>query len=479
MEPGTPCGRYLLKSDVAEVLDALVWAIQESNSLHRILITCRYEFQSDWMAHFYVQGLDAFRKSDLTKKLRQLEHFNSGKVDKHLIDRALRLADGNPRLVEYLNENVLSQADVETKLNQLETSAEDWKGRIVWSDLYAQIDQPLTNVLSRCLVFELPVPMATLEAVCQSLSGYQEQLHRAIALGLIEVSADMEASARTYRVSRILPHIFPGIQLPEVSAIYRLYQTAHDALHQLWGHHGNKSEEQWREVFRLKFANLDNSERFRQGFSQMLAVQYNAEADRAFEEELRLRKAELSNENLCGQLKEFFRLEDWRQADEETAWLFYIVMVLQGYRHWDELLFLEFPSTILNEIDQLWVSYSQNRFGFSVQKCIWEGVGGTPNSEVEAWERFGEHVGWYVSNHWIDYPTLPVTPHELQEGSLPALLYTRNTRSFSVIAGEKCGGGFGLREKWSVKITFYNDKGQVGPAYWEKGFLSRQDLSRN
>jgi CHAT domain-containing protein len=477
-----PCGgHYLLKPDVAEVLEALVWAVQESNSPHRILITCRYEIQSDRIAHFYVQGLDALRKSDLTKKLRQLEHFNSGKMDKHLIERALRLADGNPRLLEDLNEKVLSQLDAETKLNQLETSADDWRGRIVWPDLYAQIDQPLANVLSRCLVFELPVPMVALEAVCGSLTGYQEQLHRAIALGLIEVSADVEVSARVYRVSRILPHIFPGIQLPEASVVYGLYQTAHDALHRLWGHHGNESEEQWRELFRLKFANWDNPERFRQGFSQMLAVQYNAEADRAFEEELRLRKAELSNENLCGQLEEYFRLENWRQADEETAWLFYIVMVLQEYRDWDELLFREIHSTILNEIDQLWVSYSQNRFGFSVQKCIWEGMGGTPNSGVETWEQFGEKVGWYVSNHWVDYHTLPVTPCELQEGSLPALLYTRKTHSFSLIAGEKYGGGFGLREKWSVKITFSNDKGQLGPqlVYWEKGFLSCQDLSCN
>ena len=128
-------GRYLLKPDVAEVLDALIWAIQESNSSHRILITCRYEIQSDRMAHFYAQGLDAFRKSDLTKKLRQLEHFNSGKVDKHLIDRALQLADGNPRLLEYLNEEVLSQPDIETKLHQLEASADDWKGRIVLARL--------------------------------------------------------------------------------------------------------------------------------------------------------------------------------------------------------------------------------------------------------------------------------------------------------------------------------------------------------
>ena len=121
-----------------------------------------------------------------------------------------------------------------------------------WPDLYEQIDQPLAKVLSRCLVFELPVPMAALEAVCESLSGYQEQLHRAMQLGLIEVSAEVEESKRVYRVSRILSHIFPGIQLPEIPAVYALYQSAHDALHRPWGHRDNHNEEQWRETVPAK-----------------------------------------------------------------------------------------------------------------------------------------------------------------------------------------------------------------------------------
>jgi GUN4-like/CHAT domain/AAA ATPase domain len=417
-------GRYLLRPDVAKVLDALVWAIQESNSLHRILITCRYEIQSDRMAHFYVQGLDAFRKSDLTKKLRQLEHFSSGKVEEHLIHRALRLADGNPRLLEYLNEEVLSQPDAETKLHQLETNAEDWKGRIVWQDLYAQIDPPLAKVLSRCLVFELPVPMVALESVCESLSGYREQLHRASELGLMEVSAEVKESSRVYRVSRILPHIFPGIQLPEAPDVYTVYQTAHDTLHRLWGHQDNENEEQWRELFRLRFANRDNPERFRQGFSQMLAVQYNYKADEAFEAKLRLVKAELSDQNLCGQLEEYLRQENWQQADEETAWLFYLVMVMQGYRNWQEL-FNNFPSVILNDIDQLWVTYSKGRFGFSIQKRIWEKVGGaSASNKADTWEIFGVKVGWYMWNDWRTYDTLSFVLESSPKGNLPALPYT-------------------------------------------------------
>ena len=228
-------GRYILKPEVAEVLNALVWAIQEAESESRIIITCRYEFQSELLQEFWVQGLDGFRKSDLQKKLNSLEHFKFDKIDKNLIERALNLADGNPRLLEFLNDEVLSQANIEEKLNQLETHPEDWKGKIIWSELYEQIDKPLEKILSHCLVFEIPVPREALEAVCESLSDYTEQLERAIELGLIEVSSEIEESERVYRVSRILPQIFPSIQLPEESKNYEPYRKGSEKLYEFWG----------------------------------------------------------------------------------------------------------------------------------------------------------------------------------------------------------------------------------------------------
>ena len=40
-------GRYVLKAGVADILSDLVWAIQEAGCNHRLIITCRYEFQSE------------------------------------------------------------------------------------------------------------------------------------------------------------------------------------------------------------------------------------------------------------------------------------------------------------------------------------------------------------------------------------------------------------------------------------------------
>ena len=450
-------GRYLLKSNVAEVLDALVWAIQESNSSHRLLITCRYKIQSDLMAHFYVQGLDAFRKSDLTKKLRQLEHFKSGTIEPHLIDRALHLADGNPRLLEILNEQVLSQVNVEEKLNYFEANTDEWKVKIVWPDLHNQIDKPLAKLLSRYLVFDLPVPMVAMEEVCASLSGYAEQLHQAIELGLIEVSAEAEESDRSYRVFRYLTRLFTDIQLPEAPAVYGLYKTAHEALYKLWGYRENHSKEQWQEVFRLLLANKENPERFREGFFKMLRLQPNSESDEILESELRRLKAELPQRNLWIKLEEHLCHEEWRQADEETAWIFYLVMIQHKYKHWSEL-FQKFPSDILKEINSLWIAYSKGHFGFSVQKRIWESLGGR-RGDLDAWESFGEQLGWRSQCGWLDYNNLSFTTNA-KEGSLPALWVTR----VSIPENLKMWGWAGMAKNSHhplLRLSRYDASGEI------------------
>lgn len=134
-------GRYILKTQVAEILRSLVWAIKDNNANDRIIITCRYDFESDLDECFYKQPLESFRKSDLQKKLSRLTAFNSEEIDPNLIDRAKKLSGGNPRLLEWLNDEILLRADAEIQLTQLEANSQDWRGKIVWEELYQQIDK--------------------------------------------------------------------------------------------------------------------------------------------------------------------------------------------------------------------------------------------------------------------------------------------------------------------------------------------------
>ncbi|MDZ7957068.1 MAG: GUN4 domain-containing protein [Aulosira sp. DedQUE10] len=437
-------GRYILKTQVAEILKSLVWAIKENNADNRIIITCRYDFESDLDELFYKQPLESFRKSDLQKKLRRLKAFNSEEISLNLIERAKILADGNPRLLEWLNDEVLLGEDAETKLTQLEANPTEWQGRIIWEELYEQLDQDIERILSRCLVFEIPVPMTALSAVCESTSDYKKQLSRAIELGLIEVSPEPEESNRLYRVSRIIPHIIPNIRLPEAPEVYCLYQKAHEQLHQLWGNKENRSEEKWQEIFRLKFANKQNPQRFRQGFSQMLVVEYNLYADSAFKGELRKCSDDLVNGGLCTQLKEYLQQEQWKEADEETAWIFYQVMVKQvilkeNYKDWEDLL-NNFPCEILKEINRLWLENSNNKFGISIQSEIYHLLGGTQQYKQEVWEQFCDRVGWRKGDSYQSYNEIvPITDmtHGDHLGMLPILIYARYSwwcgRSFPFI----------------------------------------------
>lgn len=74
-----------------------------------------------------------------------------------------------------------------------------------------------------------------------------------------------------------------------------------------------------------------------------------------------------------------------------------------------------FPCEDLLMIDQLWVKYSNGRFGFSVQKRIYQSLGGSSefDKEVltrikaserdhEVWKRFGDTVGWRKNRDWVE-----------------------------------------------------------------------------
>ncbi|MGI8502751.1 MAG: GUN4 domain-containing protein [Hassallia sp.] len=101
-------------------------------------------------------------------------------------------------------------------------------------------------------------------------------------------------------------------------------------------------------------------------------------------------------------LRDLLAAKNWKEADEET----YRVMIQavgkkQGdYFTSNELL--NFPCTDLRTIDHLWVKYSNGHFGFSVQKEIYLSVGGKTDGTYneQAWDKFGDRVGWREMNQW-------------------------------------------------------------------------------
>ncbi|WP_430015455.1 CHAT domain-containing protein [Microcystis protocystis FBCC-A270] len=399
---------YILKAGVAPLLQALVWAIQETNYYHRLIITSRYTFKSPLLEEFYhLESLPSFKykESDLEKKLRRLEHFSSGKIDKSYIERALNLADGNPRLLEWLNNEVLSSGDIDAKLQSFENGSDvTWRDKIVWRlEEKPQLltDEALEKVVSNCLIYEIPVPLAALEAVCQSVPNYQKKLQQAQDKGLIEVIHNDDRET-LYRASHI-KHINPHIELPkDASKLSDLEKTAAKVLTELWGNKENENEERWREIFRLAFAETENPDRFREQFDKMISVQYNREADRAYEKELRKQREHLiaNQEQIYQKLEEYLEQQDWKKSDYETAFIMYQWMVIENYDDFYDL-FSQVSLEVINEIDRLWMDYSAGKFGIKGQAKIYRDLEGTKSYNEEVWNSFGDLIGWTAGGKWL------------------------------------------------------------------------------
>ncbi|WP_146141100.1 GUN4 domain-containing protein [Stenomitos frigidus] len=97
--------------------------------------------------------------------------------------------------------------------------------------------------------------------------------------------------------------------------------------------------------------------------------------------------------------------KQWQMADQETR----VVMLERYGLGVDEPLQANqlrgFPCKDLRTIDQLWMKYSQGRFGFSVQKAIWQKYDRLYWNKSDVWCAFADRVGWrthnlLVDNHW-------------------------------------------------------------------------------
>ncbi|MGK7938892.1 MAG: GUN4 domain-containing protein [Crocosphaera sp.] len=94
-------------------------------------------------------------------------------------------------------------------------------------------------------------------------------------------------------------------------------------------------------------------------------------------------------------LEQLLKNQQFKDADQET----YRLMIETVGKEFGELFdpedFDTFPCEDLRTIDQLWVKYSNGKFGFSVQKKIYmDELGGTRQYNEKIWDEFCDRVGW-------------------------------------------------------------------------------------
>ncbi|MBK1988405.1 GUN4 domain-containing protein [Sphaerospermopsis aphanizomenoides BCCUSP55] len=100
-------------------------------------------------------------------------------------------------------------------------------------------------------------------------------------------------------------------------------------------------------------------------------------------------------------LRDFLAAGMWKYADEETKRVMLLVAEREEKGWLDNESVDKFPCEDLRTIDQLWVKYSNGKFGFSVQKRIYQSLGGTRDDNREVWKKFGEEVGWRKGGEWL------------------------------------------------------------------------------
>ncbi|XZN97293.1 MAG: GUN4 domain-containing protein [Microcoleus sp.] len=156
-------------------------------------------------------------------------------------------------------------------------------------------------------------------------------------------------------------------------------------------------------------------------------------------------------------LRNLLAAKKWQEADEETARVMLKVAGREKEGWLDTESIDNFPCEDLRTIDQLWVKYSNGRFGFSVQKRIYKSLGGTRDYDKKVWFAFGEKVGWRKNNKWLYYKDLTFS-EKAPEAHLP------------VGGGVFVLGGGGLG--WLGVLVGCGGLGLV----WVGCFLSRRDL---
>lgn len=114
--------------------------------------------------------------------------------------------------------------------------------------------------------------------------------------------------------------------------------------------------------------------------------------------------------------------QQWRQANEKTTELI-LQATGRAKQGWIP------PETLkkiscwdLKTIDDLWREYSNNRFGFSVQFPYFIETGNRPGRlvDVEAYQRFGDRVGWRRNGDWVVFKEDLNFNLDAPSGHLPA-----------------------------------------------------------
>ena len=122
-------------------------------------------------------------------------------------------------------------------------------------------------------------------------------------------------------------------------------------------------------------------------------------------------------------VQQLLAVQDFQAADRMTLQkMCEVAGATSVQRKW--LYFTEienFPLSDLQTINNLWLVYSEGKFGFSVQREIWLGLG-------KNWDSLWAKIGWKSGNTWTRYPNEFTWDLSAPRGHLPLSNQLRGVR---------------------------------------------------
>ncbi|MCP4693555.1 MAG: tetratricopeptide repeat protein, partial [Desulfobacterales bacterium] len=253
-------GPPIISSSARSILSALIDAARvKADSPHLLLITSRFMLEEDMARFFIHEQLVGMPEGDVKKKVSRLENEEAGasvpnEIAAELRSRAISMADGNPRLLEWLfavlAEKSLDARKTMKRMTEKVTEFRDGAG--VEEPLKRQ-SPILLKILSRMMAFKLPVPGAAMRTILEDIPNLDRRIHQASALGLLEVTRDL--AEPLYRAPRILRPILHSGPTENDEGLNRL---AARILYKIWWRGVTlTTEEQELEIHRLALAGAE------------------------------------------------------------------------------------------------------------------------------------------------------------------------------------------------------------------------------
>ncbi|WP_433726395.1 CHAT domain-containing protein [Actinoplanes sp. CA-051413] len=226
-------GGHVLSGEMAPILAALLKAIDDTNSLSRVIITSRYRFPQPAGTTMQLVPLETFTKVEQTKKIANLPNLRpQSPVDTTVKARAIAAASGNPRLLDWLDKIIADTGlDVPALIAAIEDKAAEFRESIFAEKLLGTQPIELQTMLARLNVVELPVPLATVHAVHDHPDA-DRHIERAAQLGLLEEGLDPETGEPRYYVSNVLRPLFE--RLLTADDHQQACAAAARSLYQIW-----------------------------------------------------------------------------------------------------------------------------------------------------------------------------------------------------------------------------------------------------